>query len=257
MLGKIGRAYVEEINAFAKAREIPVVRFTKDMVKEDVARPHMQTGRAGGALGGGDARRRAGEGVCVARLADGGHDAHPHFEFARQAVFVNHHYWYIFDPDWGPSFVKTNAYAPYPVWIYLNGHEWAKRQAIKAGIDFAPLDNGFRACDQPERLAGICDSLSEQDIFGFCDRWMRQLPSPFTRAERGRYGYRYSVRQIEMSDTRVFDRPPRAVRGLSRRSAISSTSAAPTRFRSSSTAKSRAVPPAGSRPRSSPRASSR
>jgi hypothetical protein len=42
ILGKIGRAYVEEINAFAKAREIPVVRFTKDMVKEDVARPYMR-----------------------------------------------------------------------------------------------------------------------------------------------------------------------------------------------------------------------
>jgi hypothetical protein len=36
ILSKIGRAYVEEINAFAKAREIPVVRFAKDMVKEDV-----------------------------------------------------------------------------------------------------------------------------------------------------------------------------------------------------------------------------
>ena len=69
ILGKIGRAYVEQINAFAKAREIPVVRFTKDMVKEDVARPHMREGRAGGALWGGDARRRAGEGVGVARLA--------------------------------------------------------------------------------------------------------------------------------------------------------------------------------------------
>ena len=39
ILGKIGQAYVEDVNAFAKAREIPVVRFTKDMVKEDVARP--------------------------------------------------------------------------------------------------------------------------------------------------------------------------------------------------------------------------
>ncbi len=104
-------------------------------------------------------------------------------------------------------FCATNAYAPYPVWIYLNGHEWAKRQAAREGIEFAPLDNGFRACEQPARLAEICDSLSEQDIFQFADRWMRQLPSPFTKAERGRYGYRYSVRQIAMSDTRVFDKP--------------------------------------------------
>ena len=207
ILGKIGTAYVEQINGFAKANEIPVVRFTKEMVKEDVARPRMQ-----------QAERERRSGVVMLGVAqekawawrgwrDGGHDAHPHFEFARQAVFVNHYYNYIFDPEWGPSFIKTNAYAPYPVWIYLNGHEWAKRQAIKAGIEFAPLDNGFRVCDQPELLAGICDRLSEQDIFAFCDRWLRELPSPFTATERGRYRYRLSVRQIEMSDTRVFDRP--------------------------------------------------
>jgi hypothetical protein len=31
------------------------------------------------------------------------------------------------------------------VWIYLNGHEWAKRQAAREGIEYLPLDNGFRA----------------------------------------------------------------------------------------------------------------
>ena len=207
ILGGIGRGYVEQVNAFAKAREIPVVRFSKDMVKEDVARPYMQQAERDGRTGVvmfGVAQEKA---FAWRGWRDGGNDAHPHFEFSRQAVFVNHYYAYIFDREWGPSFVKTNAYAPYPVWVYLNGHEYAKRQAIKAGIDFEPLDNGCRACDQAEQLAGICDSLSEQDIFAFCDRWMRQLPSPFTKAERGRYGYRYSVRQLEMSDTHVFDRP--------------------------------------------------
>jgi hypothetical protein len=49
---------------------------------------------------------------------DGGSDAHPHFDFKRQAVFVNHLYFYILGPDWGPSFLKTVAYAPYGVWIF-------------------------------------------------------------------------------------------------------------------------------------------
>jgi hypothetical protein len=208
LLGKIGRAYVEDLNAFAKAHAIPVVRFTKDMVKEDVARPRMQAAERDGRSGVvmlGVAQEKA---FAWRGWREGGNDAHPHFEFARQAVFVNHYYAYIFDEQWGPSFIKTNAYAPYPVSIYLNGHEWAKRQAAQHGIEFAPLDNGFRACDQPEQLAEICDTLSERDIFGFCDRWTRDvLPSPFTQAERGRYGYRYSVRQLELSDTRVFDRP--------------------------------------------------
>lgn len=116
---------------------------------------------------------------------DGGRDAHPHFTFGRQTGFINHFYWYILDPEWGPSFVKTNAYAPYPTSIYLNGHEWTKRQAARAGIAFEPLDNGFRACDQPERLAAICESLSEQDIFAFCDRWIRNVLPSRTRPRPG------------------------------------------------------------------------
>lgn len=43
----------------------------------------------------------------------------------------------------GPAFIKTNAYAPWPIWIYLNGHEWAKQQLGKAGIGFEALDNSF------------------------------------------------------------------------------------------------------------------
>jgi hypothetical protein len=207
ILGRIGRAYVEQVNAFVKTNDIPVVRFAKSDVKEDVAAEHMQKGEREDRTGVvmlGVAQEKA---FAWRGWRDGGHDAHPHFEFARQAIFVNHFYWYILDWEWGPSFIKTNAYAPYPVWVYLNGHEHAKRRATREGIEFAPLDNGFRSCENPERLAGICDSLSERDIFGYFDRWMRALPSPFTTAERGRYGYRMSARQIELSDTRVFTRP--------------------------------------------------
>ena len=78
---------------------------------------------------------------------------HPHMEWGRQMAFVNHFYFYIWDPEWGPAFIKTNAYAPWPIWIYLNGHEWAKRQCDKAGIGYQALDNGFRSCAGPEETA--------------------------------------------------------------------------------------------------------
>ncbi len=132
MLGRIGRAYVEEINRFAKTNEIPVVRFAKSDVKEDVARPYMHAaereGRSGVVmLGVAQEKAWAWRGWC-----DGGCDAHPHLEFARQAAFVNHHYWYIFDPGWGPSFIKTNAYSPYPVWIDLMA--MSGRSVVMAGF---------------------------------------------------------------------------------------------------------------------------
>lgn len=68
-------------------------------------------------------------------------------------------YFYLWDTDFGPAFVKVCAYFPYPVKVWINGHEWAKRQAITAGIGFSSLCNGFATCDDPGGLQGICDRL--------------------------------------------------------------------------------------------------
>ena len=45
---------------------------------------------------------------------------------SRQSIFPNNYHFRILDPDWGPEFIKTIAYAPFSVWVYLNGNEWAK-----------------------------------------------------------------------------------------------------------------------------------
>ena len=129
-------------------------------------------------------------------------------EWGRQMAFVNHFYFYLFDPGWGPAFIKTNAYAPYPIWIYLNGHEWAKQQLDKAGVGYEALDNGFRSCEDPRYLQRTCDRLGPGAARSFLWRWIRALPSPFTDADR-RAGYNYELafRQFEVSDTCVFDRP--------------------------------------------------
>ncbi len=127
VLGKIGRDYVKQINDYIAANEIPTVRFVKGDVKEEIAREHFRK-----------AEREGRYGVVMVGIAqektsawrgwrDGGPDGHPHFVYRRQSIFPNNYYFYIRDPDWGPSFVKTVAYAPWPVWIYLNGNEWAKQ----------------------------------------------------------------------------------------------------------------------------------
>jgi hypothetical protein len=129
-------------------------------------------------------------------------------EWGRQKAFVNHFYFYVWDPEWGPAFWKTNAYAPYPIWIWLNGHTWAQRQCAKAGIGYTALDNGFRSCDDPKALQRICDRLGPGAVKSFFWRWLRRLPSPFTTADlRAGYVYELAFRQFEVSDTRVFDRP--------------------------------------------------
>ncbi len=208
LLGKMGRAYVEAINQFVADHEIPVVRFVKGDVKEEIAREHFkraeQDGRFGVVMVG-----VAQEKTSVWRgWREGGSDGHPHFEYRRQSVFPNNYYFYIRDPDWGPSFIKTVAYAPFSVWLYLNGNEWAKRQAAAEGIAFTPLDNGFAACEDDLALAEICARLRAADVQAFFERWQATLPSPFTVEDRRRgYGYQFAFRQLEISDTRVFDRP--------------------------------------------------
>jgi hypothetical protein len=208
LLARQGRAYVAAIERFAAANSVPVVRFAKGESKEDAARPYLRAAERDGRFGVvllGVAQEKT---SAWRGWRQGGPDGHPHFEFGRQAVFVNHYYFYILDRDWGPAFVKTCAYAPFPVWIYLNGHEWAKRQAIRDGLAFQALDNGFRSTADAAALAAICNRLSAREVWRFFNRWQARLPSPFTAEDR-RHGYRYQLafRQLELSDTRVFDRP--------------------------------------------------
>ena len=208
LLGKIGRAYVAAIDRFAEDNEIPVVRFGKGESKEQIARAYFHGAERAGRFGVvliGVAQERA---TAWRGFRRGGSDSHPHFEFARQRVFVNHYYFYVRDRDWGPGFIKTCAYAPFPVWVYLNGHEWAKRQAQRQGLAFEALDNGFRSVADAEALAAITNRLSAREVWRFFDRWQARLPSPFDGADRRR-GYRHALafRQLELSDTRVFDRP--------------------------------------------------
>jgi hypothetical protein len=207
-LGKIGAAYVRAIERFARKNRVPVVHFKKFESKELVARRFMRKAERDGRFGVvmiGVAQEKSSAWRGFRR---GGSDSHPHFCYRRMSVFPNHYYVYIRDAEWGPAFVKVVAYAPYGVWIYLNGHEWAKRQAEKRQISFEALDNGFRSVEDANALAGICQSLCERDIERFWHRWEALLPSPFTVDDRLRgYRYKLSVRQLELSDTRVFERP--------------------------------------------------
>ncbi len=88
------------------------------------------------------------------------------------------------------------------------GSSWAERQAERARLVFEPLDNGFRSCADAQALQAICARLSHENVWRFFRRWQHLLPSPFTRDDRAR-GYRYQLafRQLELSDTRFFDRP--------------------------------------------------
>ncbi len=218
--GKIGDAYVKAIHKYAEEHQIPVLYFDKKGKKkgkkkkkddkEKIARPYIEA-----------AARAGKEGVVLIGIAQEkasawrsrprkGHEKkpHPHMDWWREMTYVNHFYFYLWDSEWGGAFWKTNAYAPFPIWLWLNGHEWAKRQLEKAGIGYEALDNGFRSCEDPVALQKICDRLGSGAVKSFFWRWITRLPCPFTEADfQAGYIYDLSFRQFEVSDTCVFDRP--------------------------------------------------
>jgi hypothetical protein len=121
------------------------------------------------------------------------------------------YYFYLLDRDFGPGFIKICTYFPYPAKVWCNGHEWAKRQATKAGIAYTALANGFATCADPAGLQAICNSFGSADIQRFFDHWSGVIPSPFTPADRAAgYWWELSMRQVEVSETLVFDDPRRA-----------------------------------------------
>ena len=65
-----------------------------------------------------------------------------------------------------------STYFPYPGKVWLNGHEWAKRQLDHAGIGYTPLTNGFAACDDADALQAVCDRFGPVDVQAFVDRWL-------------------------------------------------------------------------------------
>src|SRR6478752_1576559 len=99
----------------------------------------------------------------------------PWFSFTKVDRRVSCYYFYLWHDDFGPGFVKICAYFPYPAKIWINGHEWAKRQACHAGIGFTELSNGFAGADDPAGLQAICDLLGPEEITAFADRWFSIL----------------------------------------------------------------------------------
>jgi hypothetical protein len=210
LLEKKGTRFRAAVDSFAEANHIPVVRFRKEDRKVEVMAPHLRrqaaTGRSGvAAIGVSQEFQRV-----WAAYQRNTKTAAPQYTFAKADRRVTCYYFYLWGEGFGPAFIKVCAYFPYPAKIWLNGHEWAKRQALRAGIRFTELSNGFAGCDNPVLLQKICDRLQPGTIEVFAQRW---------RAPRRARGFFEAL----IADNLDIGRPPMS--------------------RSSSTARSSATPP--------------
>jgi hypothetical protein len=210
---KMGTRFRDAVRKFAETNHVPVVRFSRNDRKIAVMQPYLDrqaaTGRSGvAAIGVAQEFQRVFTASTGPVRAEGGA---PHFAWGKADRRVTAYYFYLWDEDFGPCFIKVVAYFPYPIKMWLNGHHWAGRQATKAGLGFttlAPGSNGFASCADPAALQAICDRLGPGTITVFAERWWARLPLPLTAADRAAgYWWDLSMRQVETARTLVFDRP--------------------------------------------------
>jgi len=152
---KIGNRFRAAVRAFAKDNDVPVLHLAApdrtrwDDRKLDHVKPYL------------DRAAREGRSGVVAIVAVqelawvwSGKKLDPkpgqsRFAFVKTRRQCTTYYFYVLDGDFGPGFIKIISYFPYPAKVWLNGHEWVKRQADRAGLRFSVLANGFAACDEP------------------------------------------------------------------------------------------------------------
>ena len=203
----IGEKFRKDIKDWAQANGIPLITFKAGERKADVMAPYLDaaaaTGRSQVAAVGCAQEFQL---VWTARKRDTDPGACPQFSFTKEQRRVSVFYVYIWDSKMGSGFIKICTYFPYPVKAWCNGHEWAKRQAIRAGLAFTALSNGFAACADPAALQVICDRFGPGTVQVWFERWMAKIPLPLDDADRDAgYWWELSMRQVETSRTLVFD----------------------------------------------------
>ena len=208
-LQQIGDAFRRRVASFAEANHIPVVPLRSADRNIEVMQPYLDAAARSGrsqvaAIGVAQEPQR----VFISRKRDTNPAKPPQFSFDKKDRRVTVYYFYLWDQGFGPAFIKVCTYCPWPVKIWVNGHEWAKQQARKLGLGFTELSNGFAACDDPVALQRICDALQPGTIEVFFQRWMHRLPLPLGPADRqAGYWWECSMAQVEVSRTIVFSAP--------------------------------------------------
>jgi len=196
----------KNVDQFIKEQDIEIVRFKKGQRKDDVTLEKLATH---------DGKEQvlymgvAQEKSFVHRtITKQNHETGQSYPWLNKtSVMCNHYYFYIFDNDFGPMFIKYCSYFPYAVKVCLNGHEYLKRQLTKKNIEYESLDNGILSCENHKRMQQIANGLDEKKLEAVVKKWLTYLPSPFTEDDHEEgINYNISILQSEYSLTQVFDK---------------------------------------------------
>jgi hypothetical protein len=124
LFNPIGERFRAAVGRFAADNGVPVVRFAKDQRKAEVMRPLLEAAQAAGrpgvvAIGVAQEFQRVFCGYDRGR-ADG-QPGPPRYGFEKADRRVSCYYFYIWDEDFGPGFIKICSYFPYPAKVWSMG----------------------------------------------------------------------------------------------------------------------------------------
>lgn len=207
LMSQMTQAFIKNIEGFAKKHSIKMIAFEKHTRKDDLAKKYLdEFSDREGILFIGKAQEKCKTFRTITKSNPNTGKTFP--SLIRTTAMVNHYYFYCVDKDFGPFFIKFCSYFPYTGRLCLNGNEYLKRQLENKGIPFESLDNGLKSCADPHQAQQIADDMSVEKIDQFIQKWLSFLPDPYLQDDHdANYCYKYSVLQIELSLTQVFDRP--------------------------------------------------
>ena len=199
--------FARRVRAWAKANAVPVIECKAGERKHQIAEEYL----AGHSVGPGVfmilvARARA----TVWKVKRSAAGVIGNLE--KKTEYVNHYSFHIMDPAWGHMVVKMSGHPPFGAQVILNGHEYVACAAHAAGIGFIKEGNCFTGITDPDGLAQIAETLSQDAAIGrlgqACDRWIYTACLVFglDLAEQQASGFRYSysVYQAEYSRNLIF-----------------------------------------------------
>jgi len=203
MAGRFSR----RVRAWAKAAGIPVVDCKSGERKHLIAEEHLATHSVGTGVFLILVARAPATVWEVERTSRG-----VIRNLAKKKAFVNHYSFHIMDPHWGHVTIKMSGHPPFGAQIILNGHEYVACGARVAGIGFTKEGNCFTAVADPQALARVADTLSQEATIGrlgqVCDHWIYSACLCFgldlDEQEASTFRYSYSVYQVEYSRNLLF-----------------------------------------------------
>jgi hypothetical protein len=206
-LMRLAGRFARRVRAWAKANGVPVIDCQAGERKHRIAEEYLAENTVGtGVFLILVARARA----TVWKVRKSAAGVITNLE--KKSEYVNHYSFHIMDPAWGHLVVKMSGHPPFGAQVILNGHEYVACAAQAEGIGFAKEGNCFTEITDPDGLAQIAETLSQDAAAGrlgqVCDRWICTACLCFglDLEEQARSGFRYaySVYQAEYSRNLIF-----------------------------------------------------